>query len=119
MIDVATQLGKPFNDVRRARIEEDVRRAADRIIAGKGATWFASGPVCRASCRRSAGTKRAAFGVGPRREIEGVVNVTLSLPHIVGAGGIHGTLLPHSTRPNAPRCGQRPLLKEAAENVKL
>jgi len=38
VIDVATQLGKPLNDAGRARIEEDVRRAADRIIAGKGAT---------------------------------------------------------------------------------
>ena len=43
VIDVGAQLGRPLNDAERARIDEDVRRAADRIIAGKGATWFGIG----------------------------------------------------------------------------
>ena len=96
VIDVATQLGKPLNDAGRARIEEDVRRAADRIIAGKGATWFGIGAGLSRIVQAIGRNENALLSVSARAEnVEGVVNVTLSLPRIVGAGGIRGTLLPH------------------------
>ena len=105
VIDVATQLGKPLNDAGRARIEEDVRRAADRIIAGKGATWFGIGAGLSRVVQAIGRNENALLSVSARAEnIEGVGDVTLSLPRIVGAGGICGALLPHSTRPNARRC---------------
>ena len=52
--------------------------------------------------------------------IEGVDNVTLSLPRIVGAGGIRGTLLPHFDSAERAALKQSALiLKQAAESVKL
>jgi L-lactate dehydrogenase len=65
--------------------------------------------------------ENALLSVSARAEnIEGVVDVTLSLPRIVGAGGIRGTLLPHfdSAERAALRDSAR-ILKEAAESVKL
>jgi L-lactate dehydrogenase len=52
--------------------------------------------------------------------VEGVDGVTLSLPRIVGAGGVKGTLMPHFD--SAERAALRKsaaILKEAAESVKL
>ena len=114
--DVATQLGKPLNDVGRARIDEDVRRAADRIIAGKGATWFGIGAGLSRIVQAIGRDENTPLSVSARAEnIEGVDNVTLSLPRIVGAGGIRGTLLPHfdSAERAALRDSAR-ILKEAA-----
>jgi L-lactate dehydrogenase len=121
VIDVATQLGRPLNDVERARIDEDVRRAADRIIAGKGATWFGIGAGLSRIVQAIGRNENALLSVSARAEnVEGVVNVTLSLPRIVGAGGIRGALLPHfdSAERAALRDSAR-ILKQAAESVKL
>ena len=119
--DVATQLGKPLNDAARARIDEDVRRAADRIIAGKGATWFGIGTGLSRIVQAIGRDENTPLSVSARAEnVEGVDNVTLSLPRIVGAGGIRGTLLPHfdSAERAALRESAR-ILKEAAQSVKL
>ena len=119
--DVATQLGKPLNDVGRARIDEDVRRAADRIIAGKGATWFGIGAGLSRIVQAIGRDENTPLSVSARAEnVEGVDNVTLSLPRIVGAGGVKGTLLPHfdSAERAALRDSAR-ILKEAAQSVKL
>ena len=121
VIDVATQLGKPLNDVARGRIEEDVRRAADRIIAGKGATWFGIGAGLSRLVQAIGRNENTPFSVSARADnVEGIDGVTLSLPRIVGAGGIHGTLTPHfdSAERAALKKSAR-LLKEAAESVKL
>jgi L-lactate dehydrogenase len=119
--DVATQLDRPLNDIARARIDEDVRRAADRIIAGKGATWFGIGAGLSRIVQAIGRDENALLSVSARAEnIEGADNVTLSLPRIVGAGGIRGVLLPHFD--SAERAALRKsalLLKQAAESVKL
>ena len=121
VIDVATQLAKPLNDAERSRIDEDVRRAADRIIAGKGATWFGIGAGLSRIVQAIGRNENALLSVSARAEnIEGADNVTLSLPRIVGAGGISGALLPHFD--SAERAALRKsalILKEAAESVKL
>ena len=119
--DVATQLDRPLNDIARARIDEDVRRAADRIIAGKGATWFGIGAGLSRIVQAIRSDENAPLSVSARAEnVEGVDAVTLSLPRIVGAGGIRGALLPHfdSAERAALRDSAR-ILKQAAESVKL
>jgi L-lactate dehydrogenase len=98
-----------------------VRRAADRIIAGKGATWFGIGAGLSRIVQAIGRNENALLSVSARAEnVEGVVNVTLSLPRIVGAGGIRGALLPHfdSAERAALRDSAR-ILKQAAESVKL
>jgi L-lactate dehydrogenase len=119
--DVATQLDKPLNDVARARIDEDVRRAADRIIAGKGATWFGIGAGLSRLVQAIGRDENVPFSVSARVEnIEGVANVTLSLPRIVGAGGVNGLLLPHfDSAERAAVKKSAAVLKQAAESVKL
>jgi L-lactate dehydrogenase len=119
--DVATQLDRPLNDIARARIDEDVRRAADRIIAGKGATWFGIGAGLSRIVQAIGRDENALLSVSARAEnVEGVDAVTLSLPRIVGAGGVKGVLMPHFD--SAERAALRKsaaILKEAAESVKI
>ena len=121
VIDVGAQLGRPLNDAERARIDEDVRRAADRIIAGKGATWFGIGAGLSRIVQAIGRDENALFSVSARAEnIEGVDNVTLSLPRIVGARGIRGVLLPHfDSQERAALQKSARILKEAAESVKV
>jgi L-lactate dehydrogenase len=38
--DLARQIGRPFDAAGKAEIDQGVRRAAYRIIEGKGATWY-------------------------------------------------------------------------------
>ena len=105
MIDVGAQLGRPLNDAERARIDEDVRRAADHIIAGKGATWFGIGAGLSRIVQAIGRDENALLSVSARADkVEGVDDVTLSLPRIVGAGGVRGVLLPHFDSTSARRC---------------
>ena len=54
---VARQIGRPLEDETRARIDQGVRRAAYRIIAGKVATWHGIAGGWSGSCSRSAATR--------------------------------------------------------------
>ena len=121
VLDVATQLDRPLNDVARARIDEDVRRAADRIIAGKGATWFGIGAGLSRLVQAIGRDENTPFSVSARAEnVEGVANVTLSLPRIVGAGGVKGALLPHfDSAERAALQKSAAILKQAADSVRL
>lgn len=92
------QVGRPLDDAVRARIDDAVRRAAYRIIEGKGATWFGiAGGIARI-CRAIRSDERAVLTVSMvGDEVEGVGPVALSLPRVVGGQGILGTLWPTLT----------------------
>jgi L-lactate dehydrogenase len=93
--DFSAQMGHPVTEETKAQIDEAVRKAAYKIIAGKGATWYGIG----------AGIARIAYAIENDEHcvltcstllerVEGVTNVCLSLPHIISAEGIERTLYP-------------------------
>lgn len=93
--DFAAQIGRPLTDEVRAAIDQDVRRAAYRIIAGKGATWYGIAGGLARIVRAIGGDERALLSVSAITDGIGEgAPVALSMPRIVGAKGIEGTLRP-------------------------
>lgn len=77
----------------RLQIDEQVRRAAYHIIAGKKATYYGIGSALARIAQAVLGNQRAILSVcTPHTDIEGVPEVTLSVPHLVGGHGILGVL---------------------------
>ena len=95
LANFAAQVGAPITSNIRKTIDDGVRRAAYRIIKGKGATWYGIG----------AGMARLAEAIienqnvvltccTPLGRVEGISDVTLSLPQIISSNGIEHTLYP-------------------------
>jgi L-lactate dehydrogenase len=93
---LARQIGRPLDDEVKARIDQGVRRAAYRIIEGKGATWHGIAGGLTRIIQSIGGNEDSALTVSIMTEkVEGVGPIALSLPRIVGRGGVVRTLLPH------------------------
>jgi L-lactate dehydrogenase len=91
----AHQLGRPLDHDAKTAIDEDVRRAAYRIIGGKGATWHGIGAGMARLAATIAGDERVVLTVSIVSEQIGAGRpVALSLPRVVGAAGVIDTLLP-------------------------
>jgi L-lactate dehydrogenase len=81
--------------INRPLIDNRVRRAAYRIIAGKGATYYGVGSALARITRVILQNERSILTVcTPMSDIEGVKDVTVSVPHLVGGAGILDTLPP-------------------------
>ena len=79
----------------RAAIDEGVRHAATRIIAGKGATWYGIGAGLARIVQAIRDDQRAVLTVSALTTgLAGIADVTFSLPRVIGAGGVIGTLIP-------------------------
>ena len=92
---LARQIGRPLDDDAKARIDQGVRRAAYRIIEGKGATWHGIAGGLTRIIQSIRGNEDSVLTVSMlTEEVEGVGQVALSLPRIVGRSGIARTLLP-------------------------
>ena len=66
----------------------EVRTAAYEIIAGKGATNLAIGLATARIVRSVAHDERAVLPVSIRTEVDGIGDVCLSLPSVVGRAGV-------------------------------
>jgi len=91
----ADEVGRPLTDAVRAEIDQGVRGAAGKIIKGKGATWYGIGGGLARIAQAISDDERAVLTcsiVNP--EVAGVQNVAMSLPRIVGLGGVLGTIRP-------------------------
>lgn len=76
-------------------IDEQVRKAADHIIRGKGATYYGVGSaIARISEVVLLDLRSILTVCTPMPEIAGVSDVTVSLPHLVGGQGILATIQP-------------------------
>lgn len=94
--DFAAQIGRPLSDEVRAAIDADVRRAAYRIIAGKGATWYGIAGGLARLVRAIRSDERAVVTVSAITDgIGDGPPVALSMPRILGAGGVLDAVLPH------------------------
>jgi L-lactate dehydrogenase len=117
----AAQVGAPLTDEVIARIDDRVRNAAFTIIAGKGATWFGIGAGLARIVRAIAADEQAVFSVSVvTSEVEGIRDVALSVPRVVGAQGVTAQLFPeldaaeHSALERSAR-----LLKDTASALVL
>lgn len=85
--------GKPLTEADRQKIDENVRRAAYQIIAGKGATYYGIGSAVARIVDVLLHDQRAILSICCR--ITGVPDcdgVTLALPHLVGGRGAITTI---------------------------
>ncbi|EGD58295.1 L-lactate dehydrogenase [Novosphingobium nitrogenifigens DSM 19370] len=109
----ARELGTPITAEVRARIDEGVRRAAYRIIDGKGATWYGIGAGLARIVQAIRDDQRAVLTVSVRTpHVEGIEDVVLSLPRVVGASGVSATVLPDIA------ADERAALRRSAEILK-
>ncbi|HYC02008.1 MAG TPA: L-lactate dehydrogenase [Azospirillaceae bacterium] len=93
--DAARQLGRPLDGAARTRIDGEVRHAAAAIIRGKGATWFGIGGGLARLAQMIQDDERALATCSIVTDnVEGVGPVALSLPRLIGAGGVLETLAP-------------------------
>lgn len=87
--------GRPLTPEDRRRIDEGVRKAAYRIIAGKGATYYGIGAGLARLVRAILTDEKGVYTVSLlTEEVEGVREVALSLPRVLGAGGVEATFYP-------------------------
>lgn len=93
--DFAVQVGSAVTADIRARIDDGVRRAAGRIIGGKGATWYGIGGGMARIAQSIVDNEHSVLTCcAPCADIEGVEDVTLSLPRIISADGIEAMIYP-------------------------
>ncbi len=117
VIEFAEQIGRRITDDVKARIDDGVRRAAYRIIEGKGATYYGIG----AGIARIAKAIRADEGaVLTLSNIEGINGVGLSLPRVLKAKGIETTIQPMLSNDEEKALNRSAdILREAAAEIKF
>lgn len=100
-----------FNDEIKNKIDDGVRNAAYKIIEGKGSTYYGiAGAKLVEVINRD---NRAVLTISTLKEdVEGIKNVTLSLPHLIGGEGDLGVL------PIQLSIKEKMLLKKSAEIIK-
>ncbi len=95
LLEFAEQVGAPLSQADRQRIDDGVRRAAYRIIAGKGATYFGIGAGLSRLVDAVLHDEKSVLSVSTvTNVVEGVRQVAVSLPRVVGAGGVSADLYP-------------------------
>jgi L-lactate dehydrogenase len=95
VVDLARLVGRPLDEDARARIDGAVRNAAHSIIEGKGSTYYGIGGGIARIVGAILSDERAILSCSiVTDEVAGVREVALSLPRIVGAGGVAATLEP-------------------------
>ena len=115
----AERLKRPLTAEDRAAIDEGVRRAAYRIIDGKGHTAFGIGGGLSRIVAAIAGDERAVLTCSILNDdVLGVPDVALSLPRVIGAGGVLETVMPDLSDEEAAALKRSAeVLKEAVTSV--
>jgi L-lactate dehydrogenase len=117
----AAQVGAPLTDAVMASIDDRVRNAAYTIIAGKGATWYGIGAGLARIVRAIRSDEQAVLSVSIMTdEVEGVRDVALSVPRVVGAQGVTAQLFPEmNAAEHAALERSARLLKDTSSALKL
>ncbi len=109
----AREVHKPLTDEVRQRIDDGVRRAAYRIIEGKGATYFGIAAAVARMVEVIRDDERMVLTLSALEEdVVGVPEVTLSLPRVLGCRGVVATLSPELS------ADEREALRRSAEILK-
>ncbi len=89
-------LGICLHEHQKQIIDDRVRGAAYRIIQGKGSTYYGIGSALARLVKTILNDHRAVLTVCAREKlVEGVEDVTLSMPRIVGGSGVQSTIPLH------------------------
>lgn len=84
----------------RTSIEDAVRNAAYRIVAGKGSTYYGVGAALARIVETVLSDRRSVLTVSsPAEDVCGVRDVSLSLPRLVGGSGVQDTFWPQLEEP--------------------
>jgi L-lactate dehydrogenase len=87
--------GTPLGPEERQQIDEQVRRAAYHIIAGKGATYYGIGSAVARVLDVILHDQRAVLTICCRIEsVPEFAGVTFALPHLLHGGGVLATIPP-------------------------
>ncbi len=107
------EIGKPLTEEIKNDIDDNVRNAAYKIIDGKGSTTFGiAGALCRI-CQAIDSNEYAVLNVSAfHHEIEGINDICMAMPCVVGRRGIHNKLYPTFSEEEHAK------LKQSAEIIK-
>jgi len=95
ILDFAAQVGAPITAAVRAEIDSETRNVAYKIVAGKGSTYYGIGAGLARIVAAIRQDEQAVLSVSTvTREVEGVRDVALSIPRVVGAAGVSAELFP-------------------------
>ncbi len=119
--DFAAQCGCPLTESARQRIDEGVRRAAYRIIEGKGATYFGIGAGLARIARAIRDDELVVLTVSiVTSGIEGFDGISLSLPRVVGRAGVLSTLRPEFSAEEGEKLRRSAqIIRDAASQIGL
>ena len=113
--------GTPLTAQDRERIDDNVRRAAYHIIAGKGATYYGIGSAVARIVDVLVHDQRAILTVCARiNSVPEYDGLTLAMPHLVGGEGVLATIpleLDESERDGLRRSAS--ILREAVGSLQL
>src|SRR5436190_23944358 len=113
--------GKPLLAAERQQIDEQVRRAAYHIIAGKGATYYGIGSAVARIVNVLLHDQRAILSVCCRiTSVADCEGVTLALPHMVGGEGALAAIpLPLDPAEREALRRSASILREALQSLDL
>jgi L-lactate dehydrogenase len=101
-----------------ADIDQQVRFAGREIIAGKGATFYGIGSALANIVNTVVKDRQSILTVGtPVKEVVGVKDVTVSLPHLIGGQGILATFpLPLNQTEQEKLAASAQIVREAIDS---
>jgi L-lactate dehydrogenase len=119
LTEFAEQIGRALSSTEKAQIGENVRRAAYRIIEGKGATYYGIGAGLARMVRAIRDDEHAVLTLSAPVEGWGTLDGScFSLPRVLGAKGIEATLRPAlSEDEEAALQHSARLLRQAADSI--
>jgi len=119
--DYAKQMGLDVTEEMKSQIDDGVRRAAYRIIEGKGATYYGIGAGIAQIVQALRDDERRVLTVSSlTADVEAFKGICLSLPRVVGLKGILAELRPDlSSEEHRELQKSVDILKEAAVSLKM
>ena len=120
LLDFSEQVGRDITEDVKDRIDDGVRRAAYRIIEGKGATYHGIGAGISRIVRAVRNDEGAVLTLSNAAGgLEGLEGLSFSLPRVIDANGIVETIHPSlSQEENQALFKSAEVLKEAASDLK-
>lgn len=117
--DYARARGISLDDAIIHEIDDGVRRAAYRIIEGKGSTYYGIGAALARIVQAILRDQRSLLTVSaPVAELEDVRDITLAMPSLVGGQGLIATLpAPLNTAEEAKLVASARTLRQALDDL--